>query len=81
MHSLYVDYCYKLNHLKTADAASNVWEAGTKAPPNARFFISDQDVIEHISQPHARALPDEKLSTCSDFKADEVSACPAKRDI
>ena len=72
LHSAYIDWCFKLPHLRKADKSGAVEDTGTSAPPNARFFVPDIEVLEHLDLRESKApLPDDgKL--CSDFKADEV---------
>jgi hypothetical protein len=72
LHSVNMDYCYKLNHLKRADASGDVWDKGTKPPPNSRFFIEDSEVVKHLRQPHAADGPNTENFMCSNFKADAV---------
>ncbi|CAL5227797.1 g10820 [Coccomyxa viridis] len=72
LHSIYIDYCFKLNHLTRADTSGNIWDVGTKRPPFSRYFIQDDEVVQHLRDPQSTLLPDESRLQCSDFKADEV---------
>lgn len=69
---MYIDYCFKLNHLTRADTSGDIWEVGSKRPPFSRFFIQDDEVVAHLRDPQSKLLPDESRLQCSDFKADEV---------
>ena len=81
LHSLYIDLCFKLNHLTRADIHGDVWLVGSKTPPFSRFFIPDDEVLQHLRQPDSSQAPDESQHVCSDFKADEVDtqAAPPNR--
>lgn len=73
LHSVYIDWCFKIPHLKAADRSGKVEASGTKAPANTRFFVQDLTVLEHLDLAESRQpLPDDG-KFCSDFKADEVS--------
>lgn len=75
LHSLFIDLCFKLNHLTRADIHGNVWEVGSKTSPFSRFFIHDDEVLQHLGRTSdlSQAPADSQL-VCSDFKADEVDA-------
>lgn len=80
LHSVYIDWCFKLPHLKRADKSGPVEATGTRAPPNAAFFIPDTEVQEHLGLQESRQpLPDDG-KMCSDFKADEVRL-PTRRVV
>ena len=75
LHSVYIDFCFKLPHLTAQDKSGQVQERGTADPANRRFFISDTDVLQHCSLAECSLrLPDDGL--CSNFKADEVRITP-----
>ena len=74
LHSVYLDWNFKMGHLRAADKSGRVEDVGTTAPANARYFIPDAEVVDHLSlRASSLPLPDDgKL--CSDFKADKVNA-------
>lgn len=74
LHSLYIDFSFKLNHLSRADVVGDVWERGSRVPPFSRFFIQDGEVLRHLREPVATTSVDETPHVCSDFKADEVQS-------
>ena len=43
----YIDLFFKLNHLSRADTRRDVWDVGTRQPPFSRFFIPDDEVLQH----------------------------------
>lgn len=72
LHSVNLDWNFKMGHLKVADKSSKVQDVGTKAPPNAQYFIPDLEVVEHLHLREASMpLPDDGKQ-CSDFRADQV---------
>ena len=77
MHSLFIDLCFKLNHLSRADTHGNVWDVGSKKSPFSKFFIHDDEVLQHLRDPESSQAADESQAKCSNFKADEVNAQPA----
>ena len=75
LHSVNIDFCFKLPHLTAQDSSGRVQERGTADPANSRFFIPDMDVLQHRSLAESSLrLPDDGL--CSNFKADEVRVAP-----
>lgn len=68
IHSVYVDFCFKLVHLA---AATRIWS--TREPPNSRFFLPGKEVRDFQKAPSSMQRV-EADKDCSDFKAAEAVA-------
>ena len=74
LHSAYIDWCFKVPHLRTAGKQRLGEDDSTAQSGTGKYFVSDKEVLEHLQDPCASAPPPDDGKTCSDFKADEVSS-------
>jgi hypothetical protein len=69
MHSIFVDFCFKLPHYVSATRQWQEYE-----PPNAKRFVPNRVVREFASNPSNMARPANADKDCSDFTAAEAVA-------
>lgn len=63
LHSIYVDFCFKMPHLASAASASRVLK-----PHIAEYILDDEEAKEFLQLPNSSIGAGD--STCSDFHAD-----------
>lgn len=68
IHSVYIDFCFKLVHL-----AKCTWVWGYQEAPNRRYYLPQEDVRAFQTSPSSMEKV-EANKDCSDFKAAEVLA-------
>lgn len=72
LHSVNIDFCFKLAHLRRSCGAQPGEVPAFDAPPNQRYFLDDKLGLDAIQEAAGKAPNDEKA--CADFRADAVSS-------